>query len=175
MADRDPPFIAARFESVEALCQGISELRDKGYTQLDAWLPFPNETVEEALALPTSNIPRWSAACGCFGAIAAYAVLYYTNVASFPVIVGGFEPHSPVAFLPITFETTILFSVLGGVGAFFLKTGLPRWYRPGFAAPNVECVSGDGFMLFVDASENIDTCEADVRALQPQSVHRVHP
>jgi hypothetical protein len=170
-------YVLARFTNAATLHQAIGAMKALGYQRMDAWLPYPIESIENALGLAPSPLPRWSFICGMAGGAFAYAVQAWTNAIDFPMYVGGFAPHDPFAFLPIVFESTILFAVLGCVAGFFYHTALPAWWHPAFAAARSEDASRDGFILLISARDPLFVAaqtEGHLRASRAQDVQTVH-
>src|SRR5580692_2887232 len=62
-------------------------------------------------------------------------------------------PIMLVAVIPITFETTVLFSALAGFFATLALCGLPRLWHPLAEVPGSERVTIDRFWLGVDSSD----------------------
>jgi hypothetical protein len=47
-----------------------------------------------------------------------------------PMVVGGKDPYSPIVYVPVIFELTVLFCALGMVGTFLLSNGLGPTVKP---------------------------------------------
>ena len=91
--------------------------------------------------------------------LGAIVLQVYTSVIDWPLEVGGKPPNSPLAFLPITFELTVLVAGLATAAAFLVRSGL----RPRLAAPRLAAagVTDDRFALVLAPAAD----EAEARAL----------
>jgi len=68
--------------------------------------------------------------------------------------IGG-KPHIPLpAFIPITFELTVLFCALGMTGTFFVASNLNPWTQPTLLDPRSV---DDKFVLALDLATNKQT------------------
>ena len=147
-------FVLAEFPTPEALLEGTRKMRDKGWKGLDTHTPFPVYGIEAALGLGRPRIPRIVLAGGLAGALIAYSMMYFMNAVDFPINIGNRPPHSPPAFVPITFELGVL---LGGSAAFFGSLfGLfkfPTPYHPLFESENFKRASIDGYFLSVEIAQ----------------------
>src|SRR5690606_38456228 len=87
-----------------------------GTTKLDAYTPYPLDSVERALGLQRSRLPKLCAAAAFLGASAAYLLQWYLEAHLYPLNSGGRPVHFPLAFFIITFEMGVL---AAGLTAFF--------------------------------------------------------
>lgn len=146
--------ILARFPDPETLVNAAQRATHSGYRNLDAYTPFPVEGLAEALHLKPSKIPLAVLAGGIIGAVSGYFMQFFASVIHMPLNIGGRPLHSWPAFIPITFELTILMAAFGGVIALFVATRFPQPYHPVF---NVEDFqkhgSQDGFYLGIEARD----------------------
>jgi hypothetical protein len=143
-------FVVAEFRSTDALLDGTRKMREKGHARIDTHTPYPVHGLEEALGIRRVNIPTLVLLAALSGVVLAYGMMYFMNHVDFPINVGNRPPHSPPAFVPITFELMVL---LGGSTAFFgllalLK--LPEPYHPVFEWEAFGRASIDGFFLSVE-------------------------
>ena len=142
-------YIVAEFPTGDALLEGTKKVRAAGLSGLDTHTPYPLHGIEEALGLGRPFIPKIVFGGAIAGAVLAYSMMYFMNVIDFPINVGNRPPHSWPAFIPITFELTIL---LGGSSAFFglmALMRLPQPYHPVFESERIRRASVDGFYLSV--------------------------
>ena len=94
----------------------------------------------------------------------------------YPLNVGGRPLNSWPAFIPITFELTVLTSALVGVLAFLWLAGFPRLHHPVFADPRFKRASQDRFFICLRADDPLYANEGVRRALadaQPESITEV--
>ena len=78
---------------------------------------------------------------------------FYAAVLDWPMNVGGKPANSTLAFIPITFEVTVLFAGLATVAAFLVRSGLfPRTD----VRPIVEGVTEDRFALVLRKTAGVE-------------------
>ena len=163
----------AEFDNPDALVGAARRARQAGYRKMDAYTPFPIEELNEALELGRTWVPPIVLAGGILGAILGYFLQYYIAVIDYPINVGGRPLHSWPAFIPVTFETTVLMAGLFAVLGMLALNGLPMPYHPVFNVPTFSLASHDRFYLCIEAGDpKFD--RADTRAfmeqLQPRRV-----
>jgi hypothetical protein len=145
--------LLAEFETPEAMLRAIEELRRRGYRQLDAFTPYPVHGAERALGLRRSPINWMLLPIAIAGTGAGYLIQWYCNAYDYPLDVGGRPPHSAPAFVPITFETTVLTTALAGFVLFLVLTRLPELWSPVFDVQGFERASIDRFWIGIDARD----------------------
>ena len=171
--------LMAEFESPEALKAAAHAAReDEGYRQMDAYTPFPVEGVAEAVGFEKNRVPLIVLLGGLLGAATAYGMMYYATVVSYPINVGGRPLHSWPAYVPITFELTVLFAATAALVGLLALCRLPKPYHPVFNTPGFERASRDRFFLCIEAEDERFSPEATRRFLeqqQPVAVEAVRP
>lgn len=141
------------FESPDRLLHEIGRAREAGFTRLRAFTPYPVKGMSEALGIQDVSM-RWAMFIGAFcGAAGGYMLQFYINVMDFPLNVGGRPLHSWPAFVPVTYECTILFASLVGFFAMLTKNGMPRIADPIFTAPGIDRATQDRFALYISATD----------------------
>jgi Alternative complex III, ActD subunit len=145
--------LLAQFETPERLVEAAREARSEGYRILDAHTPFPVEGLADSLGLPASRLPGVVLAGGITGLLTGYGLQYYASVISYPLNVGGRPPHSWPAFIPITFELTILFAAISAILGMLALNGLPMPHHPLFSVPAFDRASQTRFFLVVEARD----------------------
>lgn len=145
--------LLAEFEGEEELAHAAHQMRALGYRNIEAFMPYPSEEVMEALDVPRSRLPILVLFGAVLGGSLAYLTLWWTNIIDYPLDVGGRAPHPWPAFIPITFEVSVLFGGAAAFLGFFLLCGLPRLWHPLFEMPGFGRVTSDGFFLVISADD----------------------
>jgi hypothetical protein len=150
----NPSFgVLARFSGPAELLAAAGRLRSAGYRRLDTYSPFPVHGMERALKLGRSKVPAFVFAGGAIGVLFAQWVQYYQSAVAYPLIVDGKPLNSPEAFVPITYETMILYAAVGAVLGMLFVNGLPRFYHPVFRGGSFARATDDGFFLSIEARD----------------------
>jgi hypothetical protein len=143
----------ASFDGPAKLVEAVETLRARGYRQFDTHSPFPIHGMENAMGQSRSKVPLFTLAGGAFGLAFAQTLQWYQSAVAYPLITGGKPLNSIEAFLPITFETTILYAAFGAVAGMLIVNGLPRLYHPVFRGQSFASATTDGFLLTVEAAD----------------------
>ncbi|KYF85453.1 hypothetical protein BE20_35995 [Sorangium cellulosum] len=145
--------LLAEFETPEAMLRAIAELRSRGYRRLDAFTPYPVHGLDEALGLRRSPLNWIVLPFALAGAAGGYLVQWHNNAYDYPLNVGGRPGHAPPAFVPITFEMTVLAAALAGFVVMLVLTRLPELWSPIFDVPGFERATIDRFWIGIDARD----------------------
>jgi hypothetical protein len=156
----------ARFAGPSELLDAARRLHDLGYRRLDAYSPFPIHGMDQVLGLGRSKVPIFVLLGGSFGAAFAQTLQWYQSAIAYPLITAGKPLNSAEAFVPITFETTILYAAFGAVLGMLALNGLPRLYHPVFRGKSFSKASNDGFFLSVKATDRLFDPRAIVTLLE---------
>lgn len=145
--------MVAEFESADELLTAARRTREAGYTRIDAFSPFPIHGLSEALDFHDNRVPWIVFIAGVLGAGAGLALQSYVSAIDYPLNVGGKPLLSWPAFLPVTFECTILFASLSAFLSVLVLNRLPLPYHPVFNTPNFARASQDRFFLAIEARD----------------------
>ncbi len=170
--------LLASFVSPEALVRAAHRATESGYTKVDAYSPFPLDALSDALGFRKTRLPWFVFMTGIVGACAGYGLQYYCTVIAYPLNIGGRPLHSWPAFIPVTFETTILFASLAAVLGMLVFNRLPQPYHPLFNVPEFSLASRDRFFLCIEATDprfDPDACYAFLESLEPLKIDWVAP
>lgn len=145
---RDPRWgLMAEYETPEALVAAAQAAHDAGHRHAEAYAPFPVEGLAEAIGFRRSRLPAVVLVGGLVGGVGGYLMQWFAAVRSYPEEVGARPLHSWPMFVPVTFETTILFAAFAAFFGVLLANGLPRLAHPIFDAPDFELASRNRFFL----------------------------
>ena len=173
-----PPYgLLAEFEQGEELLAAAHAASAAGYRQMNGYTPFPLEGLYEALGQKPTRLPLLTLVGGIAGGCAAYFMLYYASVISYPLNVGGRPLHSWPAFIPITFELAVLGASFAAFFGMLALNGLPHPYHPLFNVPEFKLASRDRFFLCIQARDplfNLDRTRSFLEKLTPK-VYEVQP
>ena len=166
----------AEFDSPEGLLAAAQRAHDEGYRRMDAYSPFPVEGLSEAIGFHRSGLPLVVLIGGILGGLGGYLMQYYMMVIDYPLNVGGRPLHSAPAFVPVTFELTILVAALAAVLGLLALNGLPMPYHPVFNVPHFEMASRNLFFLCIEAADpqfDHQNTRRFLESLQPLGVSEV--
>ena len=145
--------LMAEFDSPNALVSAAHHARKAGYRRMDGYSPYPIEELHEALDFHDSRLPMIVLIGGLLGCIGGYALQYWISAIAYPIDVGGRPLHSWPAFIPVTFECTILAAALSAVLGMLALNGLPMPFHPVFNVPRFAFASRDRFFLCIEARD----------------------
>jgi hypothetical protein len=168
--------VMAEFADAAALLAAAAAARGRGYRAMDAYAPFPVEGLGEALGLRPSPMPLFILLGGAAGCAGGYGLQYWGMVASYPINTGGRPLNSWPAFVPVTFELTILCAALAAVLGMLLVNGLPMPYHPVFNVPRFSLASRSRFFLCIESRDPLfgeDDVRRFLRELGPSGVYDV--
>jgi hypothetical protein len=171
--------LMAEFGDPTTLVEAAKRARAEGYQRVDAYSPFPIHELFDALDAHDRRLPLAVLGGGIAGMLGGFGLCYWTSVVAYPVNVGGRPLNSWPSFIPVTFETTILFAALTAVIAMIALNGLPMPYHPVF---NVERFASGGsrdrlFLVIESTDERFDRdkTRAFLQSLGAREVNDVEP
>jgi hypothetical protein len=141
-------YTAAYFTNEDDLKGSAAEARLRGLEIYDVYSPFPVHGIDLAVGLKTSRITWAAAAGGATGLIFSIFLQLWTSAYDWPLNIGGKPFSSPLLFVPVSFELTVLFAGLTSIIVLFLICKL--W--PFSKTKSFEGVNDDKFVLVLQHS-----------------------
>ena len=138
------------YDDEEDLLKAVKIAGDKHIDIMDVYSPFPVHGLDPLLGLSESRLHISGFIYGMIGTLTAFLGMSWIFTKDWPIIFGG-KPHWSVpAFIPITFELTVLFASIGMVVTFYLVNGL----GPGVVNPTIDLrITDDKFCIAFDTAE----------------------
>jgi Protein of unknown function (DUF3341) len=165
--------LMAEFSTPGELLAAAHRAREAGYRRMDAFTPLPIEGLAEAVGFHRTLLPVLVLIGGILGGSSGFGMQYYANVIGFPLNIGGKPYNSWPAFIPITFELTILGAALTAVLGLLALNGLPTPYHPVFNVPSFELASRNRFFLCIKARDSKFDLEKTKELLASLKARRV--
>lgn len=162
--------LMAEFSDAQPLLEAAQRAWADGYRRVDAYAPFPVDGLAEAIGMKGDKVPLITLLGGIAGGVAGYFVQWYSAVVDYPINVGGRPLHSWPAFIPATFETTILGAALAALVGMLALNGLPRLMHPVFDAEDFDLAARNRFFLCIlgdDPRFDADATRGFLQSLQP--------
>src|SRR4051812_22375829 len=134
--------------------QGASALRAKGIKIKEVFSPFPIHGIDSIIGVPRTRLAICSFIYGITGTSLATLMMWYMMVHDWPTDIGGkpsFAYYMNVpAFIPITFESTVLCAAHGMAITYYLRC----WMLPGVKAKNPDPrTTDDKFLMIIETKE----------------------
>lgn len=146
--------LMAEFDSAHTLLDAVHQAQAEGYDAMDAFTPFPVEAISEAIEHhKPSKVPMLVLIGALSGATFAFCAQWWISAVDYPLNIGGRPYFSWPAFIPPSFELTILFAAFAAVFGMFILNGLPQPYHPVFNVKNFERASQDRCFLLIESRD----------------------
>jgi hypothetical protein len=136
------------------MTRALEELHVAGYRELETYTPFDMPRTTPALGLRRPLLPWITALGGLAGGITAYWMHWVAHGWSDPLNVGGRPIHPVPAFIPATFEGTVLAAALVAFFGLFISLRLPALWHPVFEIEGFERATVDRFWIEVDGVQS---------------------
>ena len=165
--------VVAEFPTPHELIHAVEKTREAGYRRIEAYTPFPVEGLSEALALKRNKVPLITLIGGLTGGLGGFFFQYWVSVIAYPINIGGRPLNSWPAFIPVTFELTVLGAALSAVFGMLALNGLPRPHHPLFNVHRfVRHATSDRFFLCIEARDPKFNLSESARFLK--GLHAAH-
>jgi Protein of unknown function (DUF3341) len=149
-------FVVGCFDDEKILFPAVKNVRKAGYKIHDVYTPFPIHGLDHAMGLRETSLHTAGFIYGITGTTTALSCISWILVKDWPLNIGG-KPHfSLPAWIPITFELTVLFAAVGMVITFcYLCQLAPFVKRHHFHARATD----DLFVMAIECTEKTSDSE----------------
>lgn len=108
-------FAIACYDDEAVLFPAVKKVRESGYKMHDVYTPFAVHGLDEAMGLKETDLHTAGFIFGITGTATALGFMSWIFTSNWPINFAGKPFFSLPAFIPITFELTVLFSAVGMV------------------------------------------------------------
>ncbi len=146
--------ITALFDNPDSIINAAKEVVSAGYKKFDVNTPYPLHGMDPAMGLKRSKLGFVTLFFGFSGTAFILLFMYWAMSVDYPMVIGGKPYFALPAFIPITFEFTVLLAALstvfGMIMAFF---NLPYNSHPLHDTEYMRRVSVDRYGLVILAED----------------------
>jgi len=146
--------ILAEFKNPKELTDVAKDMVSAGYTKFDTYSPFPIHGIDKAMNLKKSKLGWIVFGHALIGFTGAISMMYFMAVMDYPMNISGKPFFNAPAWVPITFELTVLLSAFGAVFGMFFLNGLPKLHNPLFNVERFKKATDDGFFACIEAEDD---------------------
>src|SRR5271155_3790019 len=143
----------AEFETPEQILAAAKKSREAGYRQMEAYTPMPVEGLAEAIGFRSMSVQMSTLIGAIVGGLSGFGLEYWVAVITYPINVAGRPLNSWPAFIPVTFELTVLGAALSAVFGMLALNRLPMPHHPVFNVERFSRASTDRFFLEISAHD----------------------
>lgn len=149
MAKENKEVLYGLYNDESELMHAVHEAQNGHLEIMDVYSPFPVHGLDHALHLSESRLHAAGFIFGGIGTLTAFLFMTWVFTRDWPIIFGGKPYFSAPAFIPITFELTVLFSAIGMVVTFYTICGM----APGVTNPTLDDrITDDKFCIAFDTT-----------------------
>ncbi len=170
--------VAALFSKPDDIIKAASKVAHEGYSKWDVNTPYPLHGMDNAMKLKPSKLGFITLLCGLSGTAIALMLTYFTNSIDYPLVIGGKPFFSLPAYIPVTFELTVLLATVSTVIAmltFYFK--FPSNNHVLHDTQYMKKVSLDRFGIVIEAKDpkfEQSKVEELLRSFGPESVETIY-
>lgn len=159
------------YDDEQILMDAVKEAKQDHLDIYDVFTPFPVHGLDPILGLTESRLHIVGFLFGIIGTMTAFLGMSWIFTKEWPMIIGGKPYWSVPAFIPITFELTVLFASIGMVVVYYAINGLsPR--------PHTEVlhprITDDKFAIAFDTSKSTNEEVSRLETFFERSGAEVH-
>lgn len=148
------------YDDEEILLKAVKQAKDDHLDIMDVYSPFPVHGLDPILGLSESRLHVAGFIYGMIGTLFAFLFMTWVFTRDWPIIFGGKPYFSAPAFIPITFEVTVLMASVGMVVTFYTVCGL----APGVTNPTLDDrITDDKFCIAFNTNDASDDLRSKLK------------
>jgi Protein of unknown function (DUF3341) len=151
-------FVVGCFYDEQVLFPAVKQVRKAGYKIHDVYTPFPIHGLDAAMGLRDTSLHTAGFIYGITGTTVALSFITWVFTTDWPMNIGGKPFFALPAWIPITFELTVLFSAVGMVLTFCYLCQLAPFVKKDHFHLRA---TDDTFVMAIECTEK--TNEAEVQ------------
>ena len=152
MTDKKIFGVTALFNDPNAIIAAARKVASAGFSKWDVNSPYPIHGIEKAMKMKPSKLGIVTLIFGLSGTVLALALMWWTMSIDYPMVIGGKPYFSLPAFIPVTFEVTVIMATVSTVVAMFaFFFGLPRNTYALHDTEYMKKVSRDHYGIVIEA------------------------
>jgi hypothetical protein len=152
MTDKKIYGVTALFNDPNVVTAAARKVADSGFKNWDVNAPYPIHGIDKAMKMKPSMLGVVTLIFGLTGVVVALALMWWTMSVDYPMVIGGKPYFSLPAFIPVTFEVTVILATVSTVVAMFaFFFGLPRNNHALHDTDYIKKVSRDHYGIVIEA------------------------
>ena len=156
MAGGQKKFVVGSFTDEAVLFPAVKNVRKAGYKIHDVYTPFPVHGLDHAMGLRETSLHTAGFIYAITGTTTALSCIGWIFTKDWPLNIGG-KPHFALpAWIPITFELTVLFSAVGMVLTFCYLCNLAPFVKKHIFHPRA---TDDLFVMAIECGDRTNDSE----------------
>ncbi len=124
MKSQNKEILYGLYDDDEDLLKAVKAANKDHLEMYDVFTPFPVHGLDPLMGFSESRLHIAGFVFGAMGTLTAFLFMTWVFTRDWPIIFGGKPYWSVPAFIPITFELTVLFSGIGMVVSYYIVNGL---------------------------------------------------
>lgn len=158
MAGGIKKFVVGSFSDEKVLFPAVKNVRKAGYKIHDVYTPFPIHGLDHAMGLRETSLHTAGFIYAATGTTTAVTFMTWVFTTDWPLNIGG-KPHFALpAWIPITFELTVLFSSIGMVLTFCYLCNLAPFVKKHHFSPRA---TDDKFVMAIEVTPKANQSEVE--------------
>lgn len=170
--------ITATFNTPDEIIRAAKKVTQAGYTEFDVNTPYPVHGMDFAMKIKPSKLGFVTLVMGLTGATLALLFMYWTMSVDYRIVIGGKPFFALPAFIPITFEVTVLLATVSTIIAMIaLFFRLPDNKHPLHDTNYMKSVSLDKYGIVIEAKDpkfNEEETNKLLESLKPFAIELVY-